>query len=70
MWNRFQTIVPIEDVGDINGDGAVSIADVSALIDILLGSETDRALFADVNLDGSVSIGDVSALIDRLTGME
>lgn len=67
-WQDFRTIVPIEDVGDINGDGSVSIGDVTALIDILLGGETDRAVFCDVNLDGSVSIGDVTALIDILLG--
>lgn len=68
MWNRFQTIIPIEDVGDVNGDGSVSIGDVTSLIDILLGGETDRALYCDVNLDGSVSISDVTILIDTLLG--
>ena len=69
-WQDFKTIVPIEDVSDVNGDGATSIADVTALIDILLGEETDRLVFCDVNLDGSVSIADVTALIDRLLGAE
>ena len=68
MWNRFQTIIPIEDVGDVNGDGSVSIGDVTSLIDILLGGETERALYCDVNLDGSVSISDVTILIDTLLG--
>jgi hypothetical protein len=51
--------------GDVNGDGSVTIADVSALIDLLLGSGTPSA-GADVNVDGSVTIADVSALIDLL----
>lgn len=52
-------------VGDVNGDGNVSIGDVTALIDILLnGSEAPEA--ADVNGDNNVSIGDVTALIDML----
>lgn len=68
-WKDFSAIVPIEDVGDINNDGAVSIADVTALIDNLLGGETGIAIaLADVNLDGSVTIADVTALIDRLLG--
>ena len=67
-WQDFDTIVPIEDVGDVNGDGFVTIGDVTALIDILLGGETDRALFCDVNLDGSVTISDVTTLIDLLLG--
>ena len=66
QWKDFKTIVAIEDVGDINGDGAVTIADVTALIDLLLGGETDWTVFADVNLDGDVTIADVTALIDML----
>ena len=66
MWHKFQTILPIEEVGDITGDGNININDVSALISILLGTETDRSYFCDVNLDGSVNIGDVSYLINLL----
>ena len=51
--------------GDINGDGKVSIADVTALIDILL-SGAEAPAWADVNGDGKVSIGDVTALINYL----
>lgn len=54
-------------VGDVDGDGKVSIADVSALIDILLNGDTiDTPSPADVDQDGNVNIADVSALIDRL----
>ncbi len=54
--------------GDVNGDGEVNIADVNALIDIILGSQADDAMMkrADVNKDGEISIGDVTALIDIL----
>ena len=52
--------------GDVNGDGAVNIADVTALIDLLLsGSSVDVAV-ADTNADGAVNIADVTALIDFL----
>ncbi len=51
--------------GDVNGDGHVSIADVSALIDYLLSGETAPA-GADCNQSGNVSIADVSSLIDYL----
>lgn len=56
-------------VGDVNGDGEVSIADVTALIDYLLSpnSTLDEDV-ADVNHDGEVTIGDVTALIDLLLG--
>ena len=52
-------------VGDVNGDNNVSIADVSALIDILLSGDVAPDA-ADVNEDSNVNIADVSALIDKL----
>jgi alpha-amylase len=54
-------------VGDVNGDNEVTIADVTALIDYLLGgsvSINDEA--ADVNNDTFITIADVTALIDML----
>ena len=49
--------------GDVNGDGEVGIADVNALIDIILGSGNATAS-ADINQDNEVNIADVNALID------
>ncbi len=55
-------------IGDVDGDGRVSIDDVTALIDLLLkGDLTDINTPApDVNMDGFVSIDDVTTLIDML----
>ena len=53
--------------GDVNGDGSVTIADVTALIDLLLNGGTAPAA-ADVNGDNAVTIADVTALIDMLLG--
>lgn len=55
-------------LGDVDKDGDVTIADVSALIDYLLtGDATDIDLeAANVNGDAEVGIADVSALIDML----
>lgn len=53
-------------LGDVNGDGFVTIADVSALIDYLLGGGDINELAADMNQDGFVTIADVSTLIDYL----
>jgi Leucine-rich repeat (LRR) protein len=50
--------------GDVNGDGMVTIADVTALIDALLAGQTPDA--GDVNGDFNVTIADVTALIDGL----
>ena len=52
-------------IGDVNGDGEVSIGDVTALINILL-TKSPASPAADVNDDGEVSIGDVTALIEIL----
>ena len=69
----FYTIIfPVEPQfirGDVNGDSTVNIADVTALIDYLLGSgNTVNELAADVNGDQSINIADVTALIDILLG--
>ena len=55
-------------MGDVNMDGDVTIADVTALIDYLLGGD-DSAIdieAANVNGDSNVTIADVTALIDML----
>jgi hypothetical protein len=55
------------EVGDVNHDGEVDIADVTRLIDYLLNSEiTICPVCADVYPDEDVNIADVTALIDRL----
>ncbi len=52
--------------GDVNGDGEVNIADINALIDIILGGNTneDTRARADVNGDGEVNIADINAVLD------
>lgn len=54
--------------GDVNGDGSVTIGDVTALIDYLLTNDPTGVVIAntDCNLDQSITIGDVTALIDYL----
>ena len=52
--------------GDVNGDVVVNIADVTALIDLLLGGGAISNPAADCNQDGNVNIADVTTLIDYL----
>lgn len=54
--------------GDVNGNGDVTIADVSALIDYLLTGDATGVNLAGANCNGDsdVNIADVSALIDYL----
>ena len=70
-WSQFAHIVSKQDVepvalGDVNGDTHVSISDVTALIDLLLGGGEIANPAADVNGDSHVTISDVTALIDQL----
>ena len=51
--------------GDVNKDGGVNIADVAALIDMLLNNEA-MIPEADCDLDGSMNIADAAALVDFL----
>lgn len=53
--------------GDVNHDGEVNIADVNAVIDIILGGNTYTPE-ADVNGDGEVNIADINVLIDIILG--
>jgi len=55
-------------LGDVNNDGFVTISDVTALIDYLLGGDSTGVNLdnADVNGDKNVAISDVTALIDLL----
>ena len=53
--------------GDVDGNGKVDIADVTALIDNLLAdSASADPSVADLDGDGKVTISDVTALIDKL----
>lgn len=69
---RFETIIvtvaageaPL--VGDVNKDGSVNIADVTALIDYLLNDASAAPAEADVNQDGTVNVADLTDLIDLM----
>ena len=50
--------------GDVNGDGEITVADVNALIDIILNSGATPS--SDVNGDGEVNVADVNALISMI----
>jgi hypothetical protein len=53
-------------LGDVNNDGVVNIADVTTLIDYLLGTGEINLNAADINGDDRVDIADVTDLIDML----
>ena len=54
--------------GDVNGDGDITAADVTAVYDVLLGNNSELEASADVNHDGSVTAADVTFIYDILLG--
>ena len=75
-WSNIEEVTLFENtpafqLGDVNHDGDVNIADVTRLIDYLLDTTTDIFLdCADVKADGDINIADVTALIDLLLNNE
>ncbi len=72
-WSNVEEVTLVEtghgyELGDVNHDGKVNIADVTRLIDYLLDNENVEicTICAEVKADGSINIGDVTALIDKL----
>ena len=51
--------------GDVNGDGEVDVADISAVISVMAGTPNSSA---DVNGDGEVDVADISAIIIIMAG--
>ena len=52
--------------GDVNNDGTVDVADISAIISDMAG--TAKYAAADVNGDGSVDVADISNVISIMAG--
>ena len=52
--------------GDVNLDGEVNIADVNAVISVIMGTFTDPSIFweSDVDGNGEINIADVNAIIN------
>lgn len=68
FWNRFTTVVGIDTScgpADVNGDGEINIADLNALLDLILSLDAPP-LAADLNTDGELNIADLNTLINLL----
>lgn len=56
--------------GDINGDGEVNVADVTTLVDYILGknpTSCDEGA-CDINGDNEINVSDVTSLVDIILG--
>ena len=65
-WGKFVNIVGIggsASICDVNGDGEVNIADINAIIHIIVTSSYNLINY-DVNGDGETNIGDVNVILD------
>lgn len=51
-------------LGDADGDGEVSIADITTILDYMLSGKPINEQQADVDNDGSINIGDIVMLVD------
>ena len=58
--------LPATLMGDVNGDGTVSLADILAVVDKILGKEPQVFIEenADMNGDGSISLADIMMIVD------
>ena len=52
--------------GDVNGDGTVDVADISAIINMM--AQMAEYIAADVNGDGTVDVADISSVIRIMAG--
>ena len=62
--------VPVIRLGDLNGDGVVSVTDVTLLVSVVLGEENGNVDMdnADVNGDRILSVSDVTTLVNIILG--
>ena len=56
--------------GDINGDGDVNVADVTTLVDYILGKNPTNCneSACDINGDNEINVSDVTSLVDIILG--
>ena len=58
--------------GDVNMDNEVTIADVTALVNMLLGTAAapseEMKKNADANEDGEISVADIKAVVEIILG--
>ncbi len=64
-----ETTRPVDPKGDVNGDGAVNVADISSVISVMAGSSDIPMEKADVNGDGGVDVADISTIIGEMAAL-
>ena len=59
---------PVVILGDVNGDGEVTAADVTALYDYLLNDDSSHIGNGDQTGEGNITAADVTAVYNILLG--
>ena len=54
--------------GDVNGDGTVTAADITALYDVMLNNDYSNVVHGDQNGDGNITSADITAVYDIVLG--
>ena len=68
-WSLFYNIKEMSGLkGDVNGDNQVTVADVTALYNIILGLSNDYRDRADVNDDSQINVADVTVVYSIILG--
>jgi len=62
---QFSSSTPVVE-GDVNGDGSLTSADVTALYSWLLNNDDSNLVNGDVNNDGSITSGDITTVYSLL----
>ena len=64
VGNGGSTVVP----GDVDGDGIVSAADITALYNFLLNNDSSGIVNGDQDGDGNITAGDITVIYNILLG--
>ena len=66
QYNGSWQEIPLK--GDVNGDGKINVSDVTALINMILGTIPKDPARGDINGDSNVNVSDVTALVNIILG--
>ncbi|MBQ3960160.1 MAG: leucine-rich repeat protein [Muribaculaceae bacterium] len=64
------TLIDVHIVGDLNGDGATNVTDLSIMMNMLLGVEPVNLEVADLDGNGTLNTSDVSLMVSVILGLK
>lgn len=69
-WSQFNIVGDLKVKGDVNGDGAVDIADAVCIVNHIVGKPTPvfNEAAADVNNDNDIDIADAVRIVNLIVG--